>query len=148
MQLPDPEGPPYTTRVKPPKYNRSITVVEAAIDGKPAYLRRAFPTWEKAMHRDVAHHWALEAGRAGRAYERLSRGALAKYGSHGALVSGVVRGHFPSAVKDELRYMIRRFQAVKDASIAHWYASGARTRYQDTELARLVGSAGHYGFHR
>lgn len=147
MPLPDPQGPPYTKRVKPPRYNRSVSIVEAAIDGHPAYMRRAFPTWDKPMHRDAAYHWAREAGRAGRAYDRLSLGALDTYGSHGALVSGVVRGHFPDRVKESLRYMLARFAAVKDASVAHWFASGSRTRYRDTELARLVGSAGHYGFH-
>jgi hypothetical protein len=41
---------------------------------------------------------------ASRKHSALAADALAKYGNHGAQISGCVRDHFPDAVKDELRH--------------------------------------------
>ncbi len=37
----------------------------------------------------------------------LANIALEKYGDHGPLISGCVRGHFPETIKDSLRIMAR-----------------------------------------
>lgn len=65
---------------------------------------------------------------------RLVQLARARYGDHGALISGVYRAHFPDAVKDELRVLARKATALRDAAAAEWRKTG---RTQDSFRALL-----------
>ena len=53
-----------------------------------------------------------------RAHAALAADALRVFGDHGSDVSGVVREHFPSAVKDELRQLVRKVTEHTDAGYA------------------------------
>lgn len=62
-------------------------------------------------------------------YNRLVRESEAKYGSHGPLVSGVVREHFPPGVKARLRALVNDMNALGDASLTHHRGTGRRRHY-------------------
>ena len=64
----------------------------------------------------VAHFVA--ACKASREHSALASKCLNLYGSQGSSISGVVRDHFPSMVKDELRRLARLVTTESDAAYA------------------------------
>jgi len=62
-------------------------------------------------------------------YNRLVRESEAKYGSHGPLVSGVVREHFPAGVKARLRALVNDMNALGGAALTHHRGTGRRRHY-------------------
>ena len=62
-------------------------------------------------------------------YNRLVRESEAKYGSHGPLVSGVVREHFPASVKARLRALVNDMNALDNAALTHHRGTGRRRHY-------------------
>lgn len=65
----------------------------------------------------------LRAAACSRAHDRLARQSLLAYGDHGPNISGCVREHFPTPVKDRLR---RLASAASGSSFAYtlWRAAG------------------------
>lgn len=53
-----------------------------------------------------------------RQHDEAAAEALAKYGSHGPDISGVVRDHFPACTKDYLRSLARNINILSDAAYA------------------------------
>lgn len=86
------------------------------------------------------------ACRASRLHQSEAQRALANYGSHGPLISGCVRSHFPKAVKDRLRGLAQAASARSDAAYA---ARPPRVRFATMRrLARAVATrdgSGRYG---
>jgi hypothetical protein len=48
-------------------------------------------------------------------HDGIASAALAKYGDHGPQISGVVRDHFPTSIKEALRDLARSITAHSDA---------------------------------
>jgi hypothetical protein len=59
------------------------------------------------------------ACRVSREHSTLAAKALAKYGDHGAPISGCVRDHFPEHVKAELRLLAATVTSYSDAAWKH-----------------------------
>jgi hypothetical protein len=83
-------------------------------------------------------------------YDAAMTAAFAKYGDgDGREISGVGRSHFPSAVKDNLRTLVRRFHAAQDEVGAAWHNIHPRTDfYRSAKAASFRASmirAGGYG---
>ena len=94
---------------------------------------------------DVVKHYE-EATRASRLHSLEANRALALYGDHGAPISGCVREHFPSPVKDTLRLLARKVSEELDL------ARAARPKYVRKSTIYLIGrlvatrdGAGFYG---
>jgi len=91
----------------------------------------------------TANRWAGK-------YNRAVKAAFAKYGNgNGQTISGVVRDHFPSSVKDELRRLMRGFNNAQDAVGAAWHAVHPRTDFYRAAKAApfrdKMTQAGYYG---
>ncbi len=83
---------------------------------------------------------------ASRRHSAAAAEALAKYGDHGAQISGCVRDHFPEDVKNELRNWARSVSVLSDAAYAARPARvrTATIRRLGQEVATRDGS-GFYG---
>ena len=91
-----------------------------------AQIRAISHIHDKAEHLGLRNYWRGVERAALGIYAHAFDAALAKYGDHGPLVSGVVRDHFPKAVKDELRMLAHLITDAGDAAEIHKKASGAR----------------------
>lgn len=84
---------------------------------------------------------------ASRAHSELSAAALARYGDHGALISGVVRDHFPAPEKDLLRALARQVGEWNDKALG--YRPPRIRGATITHIGRLVATrdgVGGYGY--
>ncbi len=96
----------------------------------------------KDRHREASARARSELRGVVDGYNRLASDSLDKYGDHGGTISGVLRSHFPSEVKDKLRSYLRDADALDDVARAHWQASGRRSyNPPDTEPVYMS----HYG---
>jgi len=127
--------PAYGELHKFPKWNRLVTVLD-----EPRLMRRVMPfaAMSSEEHRQRAEDFARKAGEFLDRHAALVDEALAKYGDHGSLISGVIRDHFPDDVKDQLRYFAHGGSYLADASVAHHLASGARKPWRNTPLRDMV----------
>lgn len=91
-----------------------------------AYIRAHTPGMDKALHASTRRYWQEIEALASAVYGEAVDAAEATYGSHGPLVSGVVREHFPKAVKDDLRKLAHLITDAGEAVDLHRKASGAR----------------------
>lgn len=91
----------------------------------------------------VAHYVA--ACKASREHSRKAGIALETYGDRGAQISGCVRDHFPSSVKDELRALARLVSEEMDkAKAARPYRAHMSTV---AHIGRLVATREGVGFY-
>jgi hypothetical protein len=92
----------------------------------------------------VVEHYR-KACAASRRHSEVAEIAFSKYGEHGPQISGCVRDHFPSSVKDELRMLARECSESMDA------ARACRPKYVQTEtiakIGRLVATQDGCGFY-
>ena len=117
---------PYDIRFKPfGGWNKNVTLLD-----DPRLFRRfpQFRLWTKVDHLREARFAQATANALHTAYSQLVGQALESYGSHGPLVSGIVRGHFPEEVKDTLRWLAHRTTRERDRALTHWKAAGKRKR--------------------
>lgn len=71
------------------------------------------------------------------AYHAAIRVAFREYGNgDGRDISGVVRDHFPEAVKTELRRMARLPAELVERSLSKWHAAGRHTHTWRRERER------------
>jgi hypothetical protein len=82
--------------------------------------------WNKEEHIKASRFMLALSIHAADTYGAESRLALDTYGDAGALISGVLRDHFPDYVKDRLRRLCREQSEYASASLAHWQAAGRR----------------------
>lgn len=75
------------------------------------------------------------------AYQSAIGEALAKYGRHGPLVSGVIRNHFPEAVKGSLRELNR----AKNECLKSGFASKPKHVRMSTMVKLLRAIEKEYG---
>lgn len=125
---------PYRITFKPCyKWTKQITILD-----EPRLFRMfpQFATWTKADHVREAEYAARAADRLLAAYYGMVRDAEQTYGSHGPLISGIVRDHYPHEVKDTLRETISRANRERDRGWAHWRAAGRTV----ATWRRLIGS--------
>lgn len=82
-----------------------------------------------------------------RAHSNLAQWAEAKFGDHGALISGVVRDHFPPQVKAALRALAHRVGTELDDSRNAWWSACRRhsTWMREKELTIARDGRGFYG---
>lgn len=92
-----------------------------------AYIRSRSGIADKATHARTRAWWEDTRRIAEEVYFEAVKDAEAKYGDHGPLVSGVVRGHFPADVKKVLRELAHFITEAGDAAELHRKASGARS---------------------
>lgn len=94
-----------------------------------AWVRRRFPL-TKQDHLDLANDWLDEVERLDKEYgkhvERELRFLAGRGVDPGPLISGIVSEKFPERVKDGLRQQVRNFNALRDAAMGHFAASGKR----------------------
>jgi hypothetical protein len=112
--------PRYFERHRFPKWN-----VQPSPLMEPRLLRGVFPELSKDAHVKKAREFVEKAERAKATYHAAVDAAEKKYGSHGPLISGIVRGHFPEDVKEHLRDLAGH-HVYHDAALAHWKAAGKR----------------------
>ena len=113
---------PYRITFQPCyKWTRQITILD-----EPRLFRMfpQFATWTKEDHVREATHAARAADHLLKAYYAMVQDAEKAYGSHGPLISGIVRDHYPTEVKDTLRETISRASRERDRGWAHWRAAG------------------------
>lgn len=89
----------------------------------PRFLR--MPTHGEELAR--AREWASLALWCDDQHARIARIALDSFGSHGALVSGVVRDHFPDDVKATLRSLAHHATAFWTVASVHQRLSRSRS---------------------
>lgn len=82
-------------------------------------------------------------------YNGAMREALAKYGKHGPLISGVGRDHFPARVKTKLRTLIRDYNDAQDRVAAEFKLLWPRTDFYRSDRGgyyrSMMRMAGNYG---
>lgn len=96
--------PTYGRRVRMPKWNIQVTMLE-----EPKVAVRYAHSWgiptSKEAHRQRAERFRTDSLEYRKTREELVGHAYAAYGKHGPLISGVVRDHFPADVKHRLRFL-------------------------------------------
>lgn len=115
--------PAYHRPVPMPKWNGLVTVTQ-----EPRAFKRLpeFAGWTKAEHL-YASETARAAGEAMQdSWHEAVNLATARFGSHGSLISGVYRDHFPESVKAQLRTLAQEAGFWAGVSLAHWIAGGRR----------------------
>lgn len=120
------EQSPYTRRFKPPKYNYEVQLVDMDDTNMRRYGQGQFPGWTKEDHVQAAKKFNAEAADLHHRHQVAVDAAEAEYGADGPLISGGLREHWPSPVKDEVRRRVRAYQAAKSA--AHFHEVMATTR--------------------
>ena len=82
-----------------------------------------------------------------RAHARLAAWAGRRYGDHGPLISGVVRGHFPDQIKTALRLLAQATGEHFEHSREGWRAAGRkRATWCRAKYERIAWDGrGYYG---
>jgi len=112
---------PYDVRFKPCHgWTRSITILD---DHRLFKRLPQFASWTRDQHLAEANTAMEQASTLDCAYARLVTFALATYGDHGPLISGVIRDHFPVETKSILRTLCHGASRERARSLAHWQAS-------------------------
>lgn len=111
----------YTERSKFPKRNIMPTVLQ-----EPRLFLKIFPELKKSDHVRLAADFLEKADTAELKYQAALSKAEKQYGTDGSLISGGFREDWPSAVKDQIRTLVRTSQALKDAANAHAKAAKLR----------------------
>ena len=114
--------PVYQTRQRVPKW--TVPVSPAHV---PKLLRRRLGHFTKGQHEQHALEHQHRSEVAEDRWQQLVSAATRQYGRHGPLISGVVREHFPEALKRELRRLASAISEERDVAWAHWKAAGHRT---------------------
>lgn len=82
---------------------------------------------------------------ASRLHDKIARHALARYGDHGAQISGCVRDHFPETLKEDLRAIAHMVSRYSDLA---YDARPARVRLATMRhLARSIATRDGSGFY-
>ena len=117
-----PSPDPYRVRfARHGKWNIDPTVTD---DHRLFKFLPSFGGWNKQQHEDRAIRWLNQSRKLDSAYMTAVARALHSFGDHGALISGVVRDHFPPDVKHNLRRLAHGSTELRDRSLAHWRAAG------------------------
>jgi hypothetical protein len=126
----------YVKKYKMPKWNVPVSMLQ---EPKVALRHYNLKTPMSKSAQTQRHDELITlTNRILRAVEDLEEAALARYGSHGSLISGAVREHFPAPVKDRLRFLAHGLTMVKDASRLHATLAKSRSPAfnQATSVAR------------
>lgn len=122
------DDPVYTKRAKVRGYTSSQNVLTLHYFDSGRLLRARLPHFTKLdhlKHADMhfkAMRWLEDE------YNQSAEEALKMYGSHGPLISGSIRDHFPGQVKDRFRTMASGIWTHRNVGLAHWAAAGKRKR--------------------
>lgn len=118
--------PAYGRRVKMPKWNGTVTMLQ-----EPRVALRYWHSWgiptSKDAHRQRAEYFERLHGEYEDTYRDLVAYALEQYGTRGPLISGVVQEHFPAHVKNRLRFLSRAKNLTSDARRLHEFLSKTRS---------------------
>jgi hypothetical protein len=127
----------YTERHRAPKWNTDVRLLTS---GAPiAIVRRQFPGWSADDHMDAARLHASERDRLTKLWHGAVRRATERYGSPPVYISAGVSEIFPDTVNDRIRAYAHGVTDESTASYAHYSATGKRTPYNRTDLARSYG---------
>lgn len=111
----------YATRIAFRGWNIRPTVLQ-----EPRLFPRIFPELDRGGHEQRAKHFAAEGKKVRAEWHGALERAEKKYGSHGALISGGFRDHWPEVVKDKIRELAHDQTKLFEAAEAHWKAAGKR----------------------
>jgi hypothetical protein len=118
--------PVYNQRVKMPKWNMPVTMLQ-----EPKVAVRYAHSWgiptSKEAHRQRAEFFKKLHAEYDRTYSDLVNYACKNYGDHGPLVSGIVHDHFPMWVKDRLRFLSTATNVSSDARQVHEFLSKTKS---------------------
>lgn len=112
----------YTTRHKYRGWNTKPTFLE-----EPRLASVVFPEATKADHERLALAFANDAKKLRDAWLRAVEAAEKKYGSHGSLISGGTREHWPPKTRERIGEQARQQSYLRSAAEAHWKAAGKRS---------------------
>jgi hypothetical protein len=121
------------------KLKELIKVLSKYIPGEGA--KEVARKLTKAEHFDMAKGYAKKARKAREEYRNALAAAIRKHGDRQpgeSIISGVYREGFPENVKDELRSILREVSKNSDLAFAHYGATGKRTSWHKSELAKLA----------
>ncbi len=116
----------YARRVKMPKWNMPVSVLQ-----EPKIAVKLNTSWgfstSKDANRQRSEYFDSLAQALGAEWNAVVSFAKNLYGGHGPLVSGIYRGHFPSDVKDRLRFLVQAQQAASSAAGLHAYLAKTKS---------------------
>ena len=116
----------YARLVRMPKWNMTVSMLE-----EPEVAIRHAPDWgiptSKSAHAQKANSFYDLAVKMGNEWNATVNLAVEAYGSQGSLISGVYRDHFPTDVKDRLRFLSHGKNLASDAARLHEYLSTTRS---------------------
>ena len=118
--------PAYGRRARMPKWNMEVNMLQ-----EPRVALKYWHSWgiptSKEAHRQRAEYFEQLHAEYERTYQDLVNYALETYGSHGSLISGVVRDHFPVHVKNRLRFLATAKTMTSEARQLHAFLSKTRS---------------------
>lgn len=116
----------YGRRFRMPKWNIQPTMLQEHKIAIRHNRELGIPT-SKSAHQQRAEHFTELYHEIGRTYTELVKFACEEYGDHGPLVSGIVHSHFPTDIKNRLRFLSAAKNMVGDAARLHEYLSKTRS---------------------
>lgn len=116
----------YVKKMRMPKYNVPVDMLR-----EPHVALRyrdvlGIPT-SKAAHAARAENFQNLALSMDSQYNSLVQRAIKKYGSSSTYIAAIVHDHFPSPIKDRLRFLAYGGSLVKDAVHLHKFLSTTRS---------------------
>jgi hypothetical protein len=119
--------PEYYVRARFPKWN-----VHPHVLMEPRLMRRLMPfaTMSKADHLERAHALARLSDSMQKSHAQAVTRAEKKHGDHGALICGGRRPHWPQTTMRRIWRLAVGYCDLRDASAAHWQASGKRVPWR------------------
>jgi hypothetical protein len=118
--------PIYARRVKMPRWNGPVTMLQEPKVAIKYSLSWGIPT-SKDAHRQRAEYFQRLLDELKSTYDDLVKYACETYGDYGPLVSGIVHDHFPTRIKDRLRFLSTAKNMVSDAARLHEHLSKTRS---------------------
>lgn len=116
----------YEHRAHMPGWNGTVSMLQ-----EPKVAIRHAHDWgiptSKSAHAQRADFFANLAQKLDNEWNSTVDLAVAAYGSCGSLISGIYRDHFPSDVKNRLRFLSHGKNLAVDAARLHQYLSKTRS---------------------
>lgn len=116
----------YGKRVRMPKWNFPVSMLSDPKVAVKYAVSWNIPT-SKNAHRQRTEYFEQLNRDYQQTYTDLVKHSFDAYGTHGPLISGIVRSHFPDDVKNRLRFLSRAVNMTASAARVHAQLSKSRS---------------------